>query len=228
MAKRAKKRNKNKNLPIKKRVTQKNSPVNEDENSIQLLSYEITDEPIHASSIPKEVQDEMNDLFIKTLKSPESIIDRLEELIKRYPNVPQLYNFISIAYSNLNNKEKSKHYVEKNYLKNPDYLFAKLNYAEICMIEGNYEKVPEILDHKFDIKALYPEREIFHITEVVGFMGIAGSYFANSGKKEQVELFYQSLKKLAPSHPYTKRLKKYLQIESVREVFSGLIGKSEV
>jgi tetratricopeptide (TPR) repeat protein len=225
MGKRTKKRARKKNLPARKTVAQKTGSTTGNYSTFQFLSYEITDEPLEDSSIPKEVQDEIENIFEKTQKSPNAIIGRLEELIKKYPKVPQLYNFISVAYSNLNDKGKSKYYAEKNYQNNPDYLFAKLNYAEICMIEGNYDKVPEILDNKFDIKAMYPERDVFHITEVVGFMGIAGLYFACIGKEEQAELFYKGLKKLAPSHPYTKRLKQQMLLKSVKEGFNRLIGR---
>ncbi|MFH2044247.1 MAG: hypothetical protein ABIK92_03760 [Pseudomonadota bacterium] len=224
MTKRSKQRTNNK-LLIRKRTANKSDPANKNYTSLQFISYEITDEPIDDSSIPEEVQDELEDLFVRIQKAPESTIDRLDELISKYPKVPQLYNYISVAYSNLNDTEKSRQYAEKNYNNNPDYLFAKLNYAEICMTEGKYKKVPEILDYKFDIKALYPERDIFHITEVVGFMGIAGSYFANTGEGEQVKLFYKNLKKLAPRHPYTKRLKRYLFINSFRKGLNILTGK---
>lgn len=220
---------------MKKKKIKKNKPryrksVNQEaafetHSAIQLLSYEITYKPLYHSNIPQEVQNEMESFYEKSQRSPTEIIDRLEELITKYPKVPQLYNFISVAYSNLNNKERSKYYAEKNYQNNPDYLFAKLNYAEICMLEGNYEKVPEILDNKFDIKALYPERDVFHITEVVGFMGIAGLYFAHIGKDEQTELFYKGLKELAPDHPYTRRLRQKRLFNSLRQVFGRPIGR---
>jgi hypothetical protein len=78
-----------------------------------------------------------------------------------------------------------------------------------------YPKVPEIFDHNFDIKAMHPARDVFHVTEVVGFMGVAGLYFAHTGKMETAEIFYRNLKQLAPDNPFTKRLKKRLLFKSV-------------
>jgi len=95
------------------------------------------------------------------------------------------------------------------------------------MLEGNLEKVPEILENKFDIKILYPERKVFHITEVIGFMGVVGLYFGHIGKMEQAELFYKGLKKLAPRHQYTKRLKEHLFIKSVETRFNKLLEKKQ-
>jgi len=167
----------------------------------------------------------MENIFEQLEKSPGTMIERLKELIRNYPDVPKLYNYISIAYSNLGDQEKSNYYVEKNYQNNPHYLFAKLNYAEICMAKGDFDKVPEILENKFDIKALYPEREVFHVSEVAGVMGIAGFYFASIGNTEQAKLFYNGLKQLAPGHKYTKRLKRYLFLKSVKKVFNRMFGK---
>jgi len=223
----AKKGRKNKKLSRRKRASRKVSLYGENANIFQLLSYVITDEPLENSSIPEEIQDEMESIFHQLPKRPKIVIERLKVLIEEYPHVPQLYNNISVAYSNLGDKEKSKYYAEKNYRNNSRYLFAKLNYAEICMMEGNFEKVPEILENKFDIKALYPEREVFHISEAVGFMGIAGWYLVHVNKAEQAEIYLDWLKKLAPNHPYTKRLKKYIFMRTVKEGLSRFFLKSE-
>lgn len=219
----AKKRKKNKKVSARKRTTRKTASKNN--KTLRLLSYMVSYEPIEDSTVPDEIGDELDSLFEKAQKTPGAIIERLEELVKQYPKVPKLYNYISVAYSHLNDQVKSKYWVEQNYLKNPDYLFAKLNYAEVCMIEGKYEKVPEILDNKFDIKLLYPGREVFHITEVVNFMGIVGSYFVLAGNKEQAEFFYRSLKDLAPGHPHTKKLKHQLLMSSLKSGMNKLMGR---
>jgi tetratricopeptide (TPR) repeat protein len=213
----AKKRNKRKQKipPVGKRAMPSTRLIDENGSGYQLLTYEVTFEPIPDDSIPEEVQDQMEDLVEKATRGSKEVIGTLEALIDKYPKVPKLYNFLSVAYSNLGNREQAKLWAEKNYLNNPEYIFARLNWAETCILEGNYEKVPEIFDHNFDIKAMYPARDVFHVTEVVGFMGVAGLYFAYTGKMETAEIFYRNLKKLAPDHPFTKRLKKRLLFKSV-------------
>jgi tetratricopeptide (TPR) repeat protein len=195
-----------------------------DDTILDFYSYEITNAPIEDKTIPEEIRDDLADIYKKCQKSPVSVIDRLKELIEKYPNVPKLYNFISIAYSNLNDKEKAKWYVIKAYENNPDYLFAKLNYAEICMADGNFEIIPKILNGKFDIKALYPERNVFHISEAVAFMGIVGLYFTHEGNVKLAEAFYNNIKQLAPKHQVTKRLKNALQLKSLLRFFRGISG----
>ncbi|MBN1935009.1 MAG: hypothetical protein JW934_10110 [Anaerolineae bacterium] len=65
----------------------------------------------------------------------------------------------------------------ENYRRNPDYLFARLNYAELFLRRGDYERVAEILEHKFDLKLLYPRRNRFHVSEVSNFIGLVGLYW---------------------------------------------------
>ncbi len=110
---------------------------------------------------------------------------------------------------------------------NPDYLFSKLNYAEICLKEGNYEKVPEILEGKYDLKSLYPERDLFHITEVVYFMGVVGTCFAIMDMEEQARVYYNSLKKLAPDDQYTESLEKYLDAKTVQKALDVLARRAD-
>ncbi len=75
-------------------------------------------------------------------------------------------DLLSIAYSSIGEDDKAEVIIKKNYEQNPDYLFAKCNYAEICFHRGQIEKIPEIFNNKFDLKLLYPKRKRFHISEL--------------------------------------------------------------
>ncbi|MGA1869465.1 MAG: tetratricopeptide repeat protein [bacterium] len=175
----------------------------------RLVSYDynITDEPIkNLVKIPKEIEKEVEELFYKSQERPEEAIEPLETLIKDYPFIPQLYNYLGVAYSRIGDYRNAQKIAKINYEKNPHYLFAKLNYAEICLQKGEAEKIPEIFDNKFELKALYPKRNEFHITEVAGFWGVMGIYFSLIGFTEQAQLYYKLLKELAPENPYTKNL----------------------
>lgn len=115
---------------------------------------------------------------------------------------------------------------KNNRKNNPAYLFAKLNYAQLCMEAGDYEKIPEILEHQFVIKALYPERKVFHISEVTGFLGVVGMYFVYINNREQVKIHYDMLRQLAPKNPFTKQLKRYLFFSPIKSYLKKLIDKS--
>lgn len=223
------KKSKKKKFSLKKRNTARfaNNKAKgaHQELSSYTISYDPIDEPIGESSLPEKLENELGYIFEKCQTDPGPIIDRLIELIEEYPHIPTLYNFISVAYSNLGNQKKAKHWVLENYKKNSDYLFAKLGYAEICLNEGNFQKVPEIFDKKFDLKLMYPERDIFHITEVVGFLGVSGTYFALADMWEPCKVCYESLLELDPDHPSTKRLQQLCFINSIKENFKNITGQ---
>jgi hypothetical protein len=130
------KKSKKKKSPLKKRNTARFANNKAKGAHQELSSYTVSYEPIEDSSLPEKLENELKYIFEQCQVDPGSIIDRLIELIEEYPHIPRLYNFISVAYSNLGNKKKTKHWILENYKKNPDYLFAKLGYAEICLEEG--------------------------------------------------------------------------------------------
>lgn len=88
-------------------------------------------------SVPREIDPDLEEIYHTMNKEPASTIERIKELLRDYPHVPQLYNYLSVAYSRLGKHEEAEKIVAKNYKTNPDYLFAKLNYVEICMQKEN-------------------------------------------------------------------------------------------
>ncbi len=194
----------------------------------KLLEYEITMEPIHDRHymrLPDHIKDKIDDLYDLVQEKPDqTVISDLEALIEKYPKVPVLYNYLSAAYSRSGDKEKYQEAIKKNYKLNPDYLFARLNYAELFAQQGSYEKIAEIFDHKFDLKLLYPKRKKFHLTEVANFMAFIGIYFLKTGKKELAEQYYKSIAEIAYDYPMVQKLRKQLYPGFFKRTFCKMIG----
>lgn len=189
---------------------------------VQIVTYEITDEPIldrQYKRLPREVKGAIERLHDLSQVSPRQAIPELVELIEKYPNVPQLYNYLSVAYSRAGQVEKSEEVIQENLRRNPDYLFARVNYGEICLARGDYEAIAELFDHKFDLKLLYPKRNKFHVSEVMGLMGLAGMYFVGTGQREVAEKYYDILTQIDPKHPFTRRLRRALFPGFFRRLF---------
>lgn len=175
-----------------------------------ITRYEITSEPIIEGAykrLPDNVKAALERLFFLVQSRPRQAIPELEALLQTYPHVPNIYNYLSIAYSRAGEKERSEQIVLENYRRHPEYLFARINYADICLAKGDYAKIPDIFNHKFDLKLLYPKRKRFHISELTAFMGVMGQYFLAIDQRELAENIYNILQQVAPDHAYTKRLK---------------------
>lgn len=194
-----------------------------------MTEYEITTSPIQDrryKRLPRRVKDAIERLHDEAQRRPRETIPELLEWIEKYPRVPMLYNYLSVAYSLAGQREKSEAVVQENYRRNPEYLFARLNYAEICLAKGEYEKIGEIFEHKYDLKLLYPRRKRFHISEVANFMGLIGVYFYETGEREAAEKYYEILEQIAPDYPMAKRLRRKLFPNQLQRLWQRLVGQS--
>lgn len=197
---------------------EKAASLAEGKRGLRISQYKITDEPIlepFYKRLPEKVRDRFDELMIIAKKNPTLAIPELLELKKKYPDVPKTDNFLAVAYSILGDNKKAEAIIEECFAKHPDYLFARLNYAQICIFKKEYEKIPEIFDNKFDLKMLCPERDTFHISEFVLFSSIMGTYFFWSGQIDIARRYNKSLQEVAPDTPDAKKLDRLLNSKEV-------------
>lgn len=176
-------------------------------------TYDITNEPLanrHVKRLPSQVQQRMDDLYELAQHDPMQAIPELEHLIATYPQVPTFYNYLSMAYLQSGDLEQTDAWVREAYRRHPQYLFAKINYANLCLQHGEIGKIPGIFDHAYDLKQLYPHRTRFHVSEFTGFAGVMCRYFCAIGEQDTAALYYQMLKQVTPKHPMTKHAKRAL------------------
>lgn len=195
-------------------------------NSKYIGTYTITEEPFedkHTKRIPKEIRKRAEELHDMLLHKPKKVIPLLLGYIKKYPNVPLLYNYLSAAYGRIGDLEKVESTVVENLNKHPDYLFAKLNYADICLRKGKASKVPNIFNHKLDLKLLYPKRSTFHISEFAGFAVIICKYYNAIGEREVAESLYENLRVIAPNELATEEAKKDLYPSILGRLFRRIV-----
>lgn len=187
------------------------------------FSYEITGDPEFLnkkSGITPELFRQMEDLHHKASKGGDKNIQKLISMIEKYPGVPQLKNYLLIAYVNSGNEVKAKEVNHWIIREHPDYLFGKLNLAFEYFYKEQYDKIPEVVGNLMEIKDLYPERNCFHISEITSFNKLAIMYFSAVGNMEAAESRYEIMKELAPDHPDTIGVFPYLlkaRLERARE-----------
>lgn len=102
-------------------------------------------------------------------KIDKVLIRKLEKLSKENPNLPQLKNFITVAYYQQGNFTKS---IELNNLilkEFPDYLHARLNAANYYIFTKEPDKALEYLCENLDLAAISLNRSEFHFSEVQAY-----------------------------------------------------------
>jgi tetratricopeptide (TPR) repeat protein len=213
----------------KKRSRKKKNPSKTDTPSpIYVTQYEITDEPIYEGAyhrLPKSVKERIERLYQETHWKPQQTIPELLDLQKKYPRVPQLYNYLAAAYSRAGETEKAEAITRENIRKNPNYLFARINQAQIYMAKKEYDKIPKIFKNKYDLKMLYPRRKKFHISEVANFMGVMGLYFSKTDQREIAELYNEILQEIASDFPIAKMLNRELNPGLISRAMKRLVGE---
>lgn len=100
---------------------------------------------------------------------------------------------------------------------NPNYLFAKINKASQFYEEAKFEKMQEILGKGFDLQALYPDRGVFHITEVMSMQEMAVRYYSAIGNLDQAQIRLEMMEKLDEDIPQYIRAQKVFTIATMRE-----------
>jgi tetratricopeptide (TPR) repeat protein len=189
-------------------------------------SYEVTVEPLFdlpENRLPPEVEPQIKRLYEVVHSAPKNAIVELERLIERYPDCAKLYNFLGSAYQAIGEDSKAEQIAKKNYERFPDYLSARMNYADICLNAGRLDEFHNLFDGKYDLGLLYPKQKRIHLTEVVGFMGVVAFYFAKTGEMEQARIYQKTLRSLAPTHPYTKRIDRMMRMLKIKSFITNWI-----
>jgi tetratricopeptide (TPR) repeat protein len=216
--------------PFKKENLLKIKYIKMEKNYIK-SGYHITTDTKFQSKryeVSPELENQLEQLFIESQeKNNKKIIEKLTQLIIQYPKVPILKNYLSTAYSVQGKYEKAIDVNNWILAEHPDYLFAILNQANLFIENLEFNKVPEILGESIEIKALYPDRDLFHFAEVTGFLKVAIRYFSAIGNLELAENRLEILREIAPEHPDTGEAEAYLIVIRFKKAAERFLEESK-
>jgi tetratricopeptide (TPR) repeat protein len=153
----------------------------------------------------EQLGDQVAELNRQAKQEPEKAIPALEKLILQYPRFPILQNYLVAAYTLVGRKEEADALVEQMFLHFPDYLLARVAYARMFLEKGDLQRVGEVLENKFDIKQVYPERDMFHYTEVLHYTGIVAEYLIERGETDRAQRYVTLMEDIDLQHPLTRR-----------------------
>ncbi len=146
-------------------------------------------------------------------KTPAEEIVELENLIKQYEDEPILASHLAAAYRNINNHDFADQIVRDNYRKFPFSIFARCDYAYLCLGENRPTQAAAALDYTFNIQDLYPKRSRFHLLELVKFQGLVANYFCS------IKDFNRAVTALIPS------LSLHKDISNIKNLRSLIISR---
>lgn len=172
--------------------------------AIARFGFKITRDPVDdGPGMGTELKVLAERAYRLTHDDPEQAIPLLEGLVKDHPGEPKFLNWLSIAYFKVGRDQEAQRATLRNYLENPDYLFARLNYAEMCLALGEIDEAGVALQGHTDLKQVFPDRTLFHISEFVSFTYVVGTYAFRTGDNDMAISCLSDLKAVAPeSDPF--------------------------
>jgi predicted Zn-dependent protease len=171
-------------------------------------AFEVTHEPIAEAQqpMPEPIKQQYVELVELANLATDAAIAKLLMLAARHEGVVVLNNLLAAAFARRGKMNDAMAVVERNYKLNPQYLFGRIQYAQMCLATGRVHAVPGIFDNHFDLKLLYPTRSQFHIREFVAFLAVVAEYHLATGNLKAAQGAHQALAKVAPDHELTLRL----------------------
>ena len=190
------------------------SPENQE--VVGVSEIQVTFDKIEEASkkVPREIKERSEELFSGLHQRPTEMIPILKDLYARYPHLSQLSNWLIAAYRFTGQLDLSRETAIQSYQRNPQNLFARINYAEVLLERGDAQAVPAVFGGQLDLAGLYPDRRRFHITEFLGFSAVLAWYLMATGKAESAQYVYQSMRGLAPDDPMVEQTRRRLHPES--------------
>lgn len=159
--------------------------------------------------LPAETRDALPMLYERVREDPRSAVMELRAWIAREP-LPMFFNWLSAAYRAVGDVQGADDTIRENYQRNPQYLFARVNYAEMCLRDGDLDDAREALGGGLDIRALLGGRKRVHVTEFAGYYFAVGRYHIRAGDLAAAEKVCGMMEEAAPTQPPTRELRAML------------------
>ena len=140
--------------------------------------------------------------------------DRITRIIKKYPHVPVFKDLLIDYHTYRGDLHKADEVNDKLLRDHPDFLQGYINRAIQYFGSSEYEKMPEILTANFDLKDLFPTRNVFYIEEFLKMQHTAVLYFSAINEDEKAWDRYRIMEEMAPSEPTTLYAREHLMSEN--------------
>lgn len=154
-------------------------------------------------------------------KVDKVLLRKVEKLSKENPNLPQLKNYLSVAYNNLGNTTKSVEINNQLLQEFPDYLHSRLNAANHYIHNGNPDRALDFLGEHLDLKQAFPNRSEFHFSEVQAFYFATIIYAIAKRDLPLAENRFEFYKAIDEENPRIEELEDRIEVLKYNIAFEG-------
>ena len=206
--------------------------TNQKYNNVAIYSYEISFDPVHVYPGSAE-QLNLRESISSSLHSTNNediklALKKLKTIVQHYPQDPVFAGYLQKAYQLTRNKKLSTQTIIENYEKFPNYLFARCAYINYCLENNNINEATKIFDKKFVLKALYPERNLFNINEVIVLADLCIKYFCAKKQIKQASTQLEMIQELiGKDHEISQALESYVFLQGMQLAMEALLKRSK-
>lgn len=210
-------------------MSQQPITVNASRAGVLHLTYDITTEPVAPDrpdpAMMQMTEEERAELFDLLHDDPEAALPRLIAWVERYPDSRILRNWLAMAYSSTGDNVSAERETTLLYEREPDYLFARVAMAQFCLHRGEIHRVAELFDHKLDLKLLYPQRNVFHLSEFLAFARVMVEYYLRKNEHCAAVRYHELMEEMDPEHPLTRQARGVMFGSTLLDLVKALSGR---
>jgi len=192
------------------------------------LEYEIIEGPLPDATpdLPLEVERQYDQLHDLTINEPTKAVPRLEPLVAKYPQLAVLMNWLACSYAATGRQAEADALNERLWREHPDYLFARIARADAHLSKGELDQVPVALGG-FDLKLIYPHRNVFHISEAVALWSVICQWLFRRGEFDRAEFYLEQIANIAPDDPAVETLKDMMVPYVLEKAVKSLMERAQ-
>jgi uncharacterized protein YchJ len=148
----------------------------------QILAIPRTDEALDLDTPAELSSAQMEDLYHAAIEGANWVIPELKKHIARHPEFPTLLNYLMSAYQQRNQPRQARQVLKDLAKFHPDYLFTRIGLALDALETTKPDAVVRALGPALDITKLYPERDLFHVSELKNYYVCVAIHHARVGE----------------------------------------------
>ena len=190
-----------------------------------MTSYDISYEPIYTKyhkKMPDELKDKYKRYVVSIQNHDPSVLNELESISNKYEN-PVINNLLYNCLILADRYDDAMKIAENNFNTFPDYLFGRLNYAATFILKKDYKSIPKIFNFKFDLKLIEPDRNKFHISEILSFHKIMYYYHIGIGEYENAKMHFDIISRVDIEGKVKRELSKTSFIIKMKKLIEIII-----
>lgn len=181
---------------------------------------QITDEPILGKD--EELNNKLEELHYKSRSNPRKAIPQLEKLIKKYPNIPSIKNFLFAALSISGQNEKAKKILEDTLVKHPKYVFGITNKIFNINDPKELKEYEHLLGIPKDVREFEGYDDPIHISAFKNYQAAVAHFELLTGNEDEAINRLETLIDLRVEKEFLEEIAQKIAVHRMRKMGENL------